>query len=116
MHQLPLKITNVNNDVSRLILQTYIIALFLGLKVFDIYTIVQNFVHLNPLITNTSISPATIYLNNKPTPSIQKILDPIINKLYLNEEDIIIRTNWCKMCYPPISIDKLIKYIDETKK
>lgn len=113
-YDLNFKISNkkIDSNTSRLILQTYLVALYIGLNIYDIYTIINLIILSEPTLYKNKISPIMIHNGNIPDIKIQKILTPIINKLHLDKNQIIIRDNWNKLRYPDIDITKLVDKIN----
>lgn len=114
-YDLHFKIANdhINGEVNRLILQTYIVGLYLGSSVLDIYTIINDVLESNPTMSVHKITPSMIHDNgNIPNLKIQEVLNPIIKNLPLHENQSIIRENWNKIRYPNIDITDLINYIN----
>lgn len=112
-YSLHLKIPNnhINGEVNRLILQTYIVGLYMGVSVFDIYTIINNVLEANPTMTIHKIMPSMIHDGNVPNLKIQEVLNSIIKNLPLHENQNIIRTNWNKIRFPSINISALVTEI-----
>jgi len=106
MNNISIKIKNqmITSQTSRIILQTYIVGLIYNKDIFDIYSVINKI---------TSINPNLIHDGKAPTSEIQKVLDIIISKIYLEDEFSMIRTNWEKMKYPKIDTGDLINYINE---
>jgi hypothetical protein len=117
-YSLQFKIPNdhINSEVNRLILQTYIIGLYTGISVLKIYTVINSVLESNPTMSAHMIMPSMIHDNgNVPNLKIQDVLNPIIKNLPLNEQQLIIRTNWDKLRYPNIDISELVDYINEIR-
>jgi hypothetical protein len=112
-HNLRFKIQDdqINGEVNKLILQTYIVGLYMGINVFDIYTIINDVLELNSGMSVHKIGPSTIHDGSVPNPKIQAVLTPIINYLPLHDNQLVIRENWNKMRFPSINIIKLIEYL-----
>jgi len=102
---------HINEEVNRLILQAYIIGLYTGISVLDIYTIINDVLESNPTISTHMIMPSVIHNGNIPNLKIQAVLNPVIKNLPLNENQGIIRTNWDKLRFPNIDITKLVEYL-----
>jgi hypothetical protein len=115
-YNLRFKISNdhINGEVNRLILQTYIIGLYLGSTVWDIYTVINGVLESNPTMTVHKIMPSMIHDQNVPNLKIQEVLNPVINNLPLDEEQSIIRENWNKIRFPNIDISNLVEYLQNT--
>jgi len=107
------KISNehINGEVNRLILQTYIIGLYIGVTIFDIYTIINDVLEANPTMSVHKIMPSMIHDGNVPNLKVQEVLNPIIKNLPLSENQYIIRENWNKLRFPNIDISELIEYL-----
>lgn len=103
--------SHINSEVNRLILQTYILGLYMGISVYDIYTIINDVIEANPAISRHKIMPSLIHNGYVPNVEIQSVLNPIIKNLPLNEDQRIIRDNWNKIRFPKIDISDLVKYI-----
>ena len=112
-YSLRFKIPNdhINGEVNKLILQTYIVGLYMGITVWDIYTIINDVLELNPTMTVYKIKPSMIHDGNVPNPKVQDILNPIIKNLPLHESQSVIRENWNKMRFPNINIVNLVEYL-----
>lgn len=112
-HSLHFKIQNdhISGTVNRLILQTYITGLYLGITVLDIYTIINDVIKSNPSITSHIIMPMMIHNGNIPNLKIQEILNPIIENIPLHGEQNRIRENWNKLRFPSIDISALVKHL-----
>ncbi len=113
-YELHFKISNnrINSEVNRLILQTYIVGLYLGSNILDIYTVINDVLEQNPTMSTVShnILPETIHNGNVPNLQIQEILNPIINNLPMHKDQII-RSNWNKIRFPNIDISSLVRYL-----
>ncbi len=112
-YSLHFKISNdhINGEVNRLILQTYIVGLYMGVSIFNIYTIINHVVELSPTMTAHPVMPSMIHDSNVPNLKVQEVLNPIITNLALQEDQNIIRTNWNKMRFPNIDISALVEEI-----
>jgi hypothetical protein len=112
-HSLKLKIQNehINPEVNRLILQTYIVGLYLGLNIYKIYTIINDIYEANPTISNYKINPSMIHNGNVPNLKIQEVLNPIIKNIPFDKDQNIIRENWDKIRFPNIDVSDVIEYI-----
>jgi len=102
---------NISNDMSRLIIQTYFVALVLGLNVTTIFTIVN--IVSEKYTLKHMISDEMIYHNGLPTKDIQNIINNIIGELKLTDDLLIIRQNWKKLKLPLINNSKLLNKISE---
>jgi hypothetical protein len=114
-YSLRFKIPNdhINGEVNRLILQTYIMGLYKGVGIYDIYTIINDVLDTNPTMTGHRIMPLMIHDGNVPNLKIQDVLNPIIKNLPLHQSQSIIRKNWDKMRFPNIDIFDLVVHINE---
>jgi hypothetical protein len=108
-----IKIKNIDLEISKLILQTYIAALFQSIyDVKLIYNIIATI--LQNTNKSTKISPNNIYQNNMPTNEIQNIITPVLhNMVFLPGTNFmnLIEENWNKFIYPTIDISNLISFI-----
>jgi hypothetical protein len=112
-YSLSFKISNdhINGEANRLILQTYIVGLYMGVSVFVIYTIINDVLEANPSMSVHKIMPSMIHNGNVPNLKVQEVLNPIITHLSLQEDQNIIRVNWNKIRYPNIDILAVLKEI-----
>lgn len=112
-YSLRFKIPNdhINGEVNKLILQTYIVGLYMGISVFDIYTIINDVLETHPTMSVYKIMPSMIHDGNVPNQKVQDILNPIIKNLPLHESQSIIRENWNRMRFPNINIENLVEYL-----
>lgn len=110
-YSLHLKIPNehINGEVNRLILQSYIVGLYMNESIFDIYTAINEVLETSPTMTIHKIMPSMIHDGSIPNLKVQEILNPIINNLPLDESNNNIRKNWDKMRFPEIDISALIE-------
>lgn len=114
-YSLHFKISNdrINGDANRLILQTYIVGLRLGLNVYEIYTIITNVLKISPELSAHTITPAMIHDGSIPSIKIQEVLGPIFSNLPLHGDIAVIRKNWNKMRFPKIDISRLVEYLSD---
>lgn len=112
-YSLQFKIPNnhINGEANRLILQTYIVGLYTGVTILDIYTIINDVLESNPTMSTHKIIPLMIHDGNIPSLKIQDVLNPIIDNLPLHESQSIIRENWDKIRFPNIDISDLAEYL-----
>jgi len=108
---------NVNSDLSRIIIQTFIISLYLNFDIITIHYIIKNIIkHQNFKSINSSI----IYKNQVPNKEIKRVIDNILEHVDLTEDMLHIRENWIQLNIHSIDVEDLIDYInrrsDFTKK
>jgi len=101
--KLTMLISGISAKNSRLILQTYILCLYMGKDVYTIYSIINK--------VGDGISPSDVRDTNRPSLRVQKTMNPIFVELILPNDLIRIRKNWEKLIYPDINMDDLIQYI-----
>jgi len=116
-YNLHFKIKNdhINAPVNRLILQTYIVGLYTGSTIWNIYTIIQNVKELHLTMSVHEITPSMIHTGNVPNPKVQEVLTPIIGNLPLHGDQLMIRKNWDKMRFPKVNIRGLVDRIVELR-
>lgn len=106
----------INTDVNRLILQTYIVCLYESINIRDIYSIVYGVSSARETGTQGFvITPSIIYNNNGvPSTGVQEVLNPIINNLNLSGDLEIIRINWENMKNPIVDVTDFMNFIADT--
>lgn len=107
------KISNdqINSDTNRLILQTYIVSLYIGTDIPFIYTIINSVLKSYPSMSSHLISPDMIYENHVPNFKIQEVLNPVIKNIPLQNNQKVLRENWGKMRFPEIDISQLVEQL-----
>lgn len=107
------KISNdqINSDTNRLILQTYIVSLYIGTDIPFIYTIINSVLKSYPSMSSHLISPDMIYENHVPNFKIQEVLNPVIKYIPLQSHQKVIRENWGRMRFPDIDISQLVEQL-----
>ncbi len=115
-HDLRFKIKNdhINSELNKIILQSYIVGLYLGSDILLIYTIVNHVSRMTPGL-NHVVAPSMIHNGSVPKIEVQEVLNPIITHLPLDDKQEIIRRNWNKLRSPSINISKLVQRIEDTQ-
>jgi len=116
LHNIKIKITNISQEVSRAVLQTYITGIILGKDVKTIYSVIREILKKGSYDSRT-INPNRIYNKNFiPDKDIQNIFDPVFERMNINPSISVLRTNWNNLKFPKILIKKLIDSIENDEK